>query len=97
MTCGLLGWSSVHCRPRSSTPATPNMQHEEQRMYNQFEDTVRLLEICIGIVNDATDNGTSLEKFKAKLTTQYERSCFIELRKHCARFVELYDEMDTIP
>jgi hypothetical protein len=67
------------------------------QVYNHFEDTTRLLEICITIVNNAVDNGTSLEKFKAKLMTNYERDCFVKLRERCARFVELYDEMDTIP
>ena len=66
--------------------------------YNQFENTARLLEACIGIVNDAVDNGIGFEKFKAKkLMTSYERDCFVKLRDQCTRFVELYDEMDTIP
>ena len=65
--------------------------------YNQFENTVRHLSACIGILDDAADRGLSFEKFKAKkLMTEYERDCFEKLREQCARFVQLYDEMDTI-
>jgi hypothetical protein len=65
-------------------------------MYNQFEDTVRLLEICITMVDGAADNGISVEKFQSKLSSKYERYCFVQLRDRCARFTELFDEMDTI-
>lgn len=66
-------------------------------MYNQFENTLRQLEICNTHIDNATDNGMSLDKFKATLLTSYERDSFVKLREHCARFVALYDEMDTIP
>jgi hypothetical protein len=66
--------------------------------YDQFANTSRRLDVCINIINEAVDNGISFEKFKKKkLMTEYERDSFVKLREQCNRFVQLYDEMDTIP
>jgi len=91
-----LGWG-VFIAVQGHSTAAP-LQHEEQTMsYDQFETTMRHLEICINIVNEAVDKGINFEKFKAKLVTEYERDSFVKLRAHCIRFIEIYDEMDTIP
>jgi hypothetical protein len=67
------------------------------KIYNQFENTLRHLQICSMAINDAIDNGTGLDKFKSMLMSDYERDCFLKLREQCIRFVDLYDELDTIP
>jgi hypothetical protein len=66
------------------------------KLYNQFETLARALEDSIKLLDIAADNGIGLEEFKAGLATTYERDCFDKVKEHCARFVELYDEMDTI-
>jgi len=65
--------------------------------YNQFENTKRLLDACIVLIDAASDRGLNMSKFKMELVSEYERTCFVELRTQCARFIELYDEMDTVP
>ena len=65
--------------------------------YNHHETTDHMLAECNKHMDEALDKGISLKKFILDLNTSYEREAIKRLRTTCARFVELYDEMDTIP
>jgi hypothetical protein len=65
--------------------------------YNQFENTKRLMDACITLIDEASDRGLNMNKFRMELVSEYERTCFKELRAQCALFIALYDEMDTVP